>query len=259
MTTTTGTAPDPQQIFDRIRTHFQQSTNPPPPVEAGSALAGDDAAAAPLHLSHAAWFAWTLAVDQLDAVRVLLEDARRTQPWAHHTLLRSALENAATALWLLAPPTRDERVRRRLKLAGIDVHESARAQDLSGVTPLPPGRLPVERREEIKRLAAARGLDPDAVLGRFGYAKVLRESAVATPFDPKALELLWMTGSGIAHGRTWATYAYLDRQDVTVCPSNVRQIKITASVDQLVLVAATVLTLIDRAHALYERGRTRHH
>lgn len=259
MTTTTGPTPDPQKVFDRIRTRFAQSTSPAPPVQTGSALAGDNAATAPLHLSHAAWFAWTLAVDQLDGVRALTEDARRIQPWAHHTLLRSALENAATALWLLAPDERDERVRRRLKLAGLDIHESARAQDLSGLTPAPPGRLPAERREEIKQLAAARGLDPNAVLGRFSYAKVLREAAPVTSFDPDTLELLWMTGSGIAHGRTWATYSFLDRQDVTAGGGDVRQFKITASAGQLGLIAATVLVLIDEGHWLYVQRRTRQH
>ena len=36
MVTTTGTSPNPQQVFDRIREHFTQSTNPPPAVQTGS-------------------------------------------------------------------------------------------------------------------------------------------------------------------------------------------------------------------------------
>lgn len=259
MTTTTGTAPDPHDVFDRIRARFHQSINPPPPVEPGSSLAGDDAALGPLHLSHAAWYAWSLAVDQLEGVRALIEDAERTQPWAHHTLLRSALENAATALWLLAPKDRNERVRRRLKIAGHDIHESARAQELSGLTPRPPGRLPPERREEIKQLATARGLDPNDVLGRFSYAKVIRAAATETRFGPDTLELVWMTGSGIAHGRSWATFAFLEREDLTTQGSDeIRQVRISASVEQLALVAATVLVLIDKAHRLYELRRVRH-
>ncbi|WP_299039964.1 hypothetical protein [uncultured Pseudokineococcus sp.] len=252
--------PDPQQIFARIRNNFLITQEPSPTVQDGSASAGDDAATAPLHLSHAAWLALTLALDKLEAVRALVEDAHRTQPWAHHTLLRSALEHAATAVWLLAPASRDERIRRRLKLAGHDVYESGRAQELSGVSPAPPGRLPAERYEEIRELARARGFeDPDAVLGRFSYVKVVREAATATALPADVLELLWMTGSGIAHGRAWATFAMLEHEDVTLDNGDVRQISISASIEQLTMIAATVLNLVELASALYEQRRSRHH
>lgn len=250
---------DPRQVLARVRAHVSETSAPAPAVERGSSLAGDDAALGPLHLSHAAWFAWTIVVDQLEAVRALVEDLGRTQPWAHHTLLRSALENAATALWLLAPAGRDERVRRRLKLAGQDVYESERAQQLSGVTPAPPGRLPAERREEIIRLARARGLDASDVLGRFGYRTVIREAAGDTTVPSDVLELIWMTGSGIAHGRTWSTFAFLEHADYSRGSDLVRQVKVTASVDQIVLVMATVLVVAERARSLYEIRRVRHH
>jgi hypothetical protein len=250
---------DPERVFARIHEYFEDTTQPPPPVEPGSSLAGDDAALGSLRVSHAAWFAWSLAVDHLEAVRALIEDVGQTQPWAHHTLLRSALETAVTAVWLLAPKQRDERVRRRLKLQGQEIYESERAQRLSGLTPAPPGRPPAERRDEVKKLASARGLDPNAVLSRFSYANVLREAAIDIPYDPDVLELIWMTGSGIAHGRSWATIAFLNREALPGDTDDVRLLKITASVEQLVLVAATGLLIVDRGRALYEAHRVRHY
>lgn len=256
---TGSSARDREQVFVRIRGHFEKTTHPPLPVEPGSSLAGDDAVLGSLQLSHAAWFAISIAADDLEAVRALMEDVGRTQPWAHHTLLRSALESAATAVWLLAPTQRNERVRRRLKLQGQEIYESERAQQLSGLTPPPPGRTQAERRGEVRQLATARGLDPNAVLARFSYKNVLREAAIDIPYEPDLLELIWMTGSAIAHGRTWPTIAFLDREEITGDAADIRLLRVTASVDQLVLVAATVLLIVDRARDLYESRRICHY
>ncbi|WP_143028825.1 hypothetical protein [Quadrisphaera sp. DSM 44207] len=57
----------------------------------------------------------------------------------------------------------------------------------------------------------------------------------------------------------WATVTLLDPQDVTAGNGDGRQLKITASADQLALIAATVLVLIDEARLLYEQRRTLHH
>ncbi len=68
-----------------------------------------------------------------------------------------------------------------------------------------------------------------------------------------------MTGSAIAHGRTWPTIAFLDREEITGDAADIRLLRVTASVDQLVLVAATVLLIVDRARDLYESRRICHY
>lgn len=96
--------------FKRVQTHA-------PDPELGSSLAVDDAALNPFQLSHAVVSALSTAVDHMHALRSLIADAHVVYPCATFTLLRAALENAATAVWLLTPPDhRDQRVLRRLRL-----------------------------------------------------------------------------------------------------------------------------------------------
>jgi hypothetical protein len=80
----------------------------PPPPEAGSMLAADDAALASFEVSHAVQGVLLSAVDHIDALRALVVDAKMVHSRAPFTLLRAALENAATAVWLLAPDVQSE-------------------------------------------------------------------------------------------------------------------------------------------------------
>jgi len=73
-----------------------------PEVQAGSPLSGDARWSPELQVAHAAWGAVIAAVDHPHTVKTLLADARVLHTHAPFTLLRSATETAATALWLLA-------------------------------------------------------------------------------------------------------------------------------------------------------------
>ncbi|MGH9250868.1 MAG: hypothetical protein ACRD0W_15285 [Acidimicrobiales bacterium] len=82
-------------------------------VQPGSSLAGDDRAAYPYQLSHGVDAAIGIAVDHLDAVRALIMDAMVMHPYAPFTITRAAIEAGSTAVWLLGPSSRRERVVRR--------------------------------------------------------------------------------------------------------------------------------------------------
>jgi hypothetical protein len=79
-------------------------------VHAGSSLWKDDEVTSPYLMSHSVRGALVSAVDHLNAFRALVQDAHVVHPRATLTLLRAALENAALAVWLLAPANRNERV-----------------------------------------------------------------------------------------------------------------------------------------------------
>jgi hypothetical protein len=70
----------------------------PPP---GSALRGDDLRTHPYELSHAAWHSLSHAVDHLNCLQTLLKDAGLIHIFAPYSLVRSALENASAAVWML--------------------------------------------------------------------------------------------------------------------------------------------------------------
>jgi hypothetical protein len=114
---------DPEVIFAAVDGWLAMTGQPSPEAEPGSALAGDTAKSSKHQVSHAAWNGITHAVDQLHALKTLIVDARVVHTYVPFSLLRSAIENAATAVWLLSPRKRDERVQRCLKLARHEAWE----------------------------------------------------------------------------------------------------------------------------------------
>src|SRR5688572_8074481 len=84
-------------------------------VLAGSSLAGDDRATDPYQTSHVMRWCITAAADHLHAVKTLVVDAHVLHVAAPASLARVALENAATAVWVLGPTSREERVIRTLR------------------------------------------------------------------------------------------------------------------------------------------------
>jgi hypothetical protein len=142
-------------------------------VQAGSALAGDDAKTAPYQLSHAAWHALTVAVDHLCCFRdsllgELKEDqlTARIRTHAQSSLVRGAIENSARAVWLLGPANRRTRVSRRLALEAMEVRSSYRFR---GLARAPARRTQEERETQLRDLAVAAGvpaLDMKKTCGR---------------------------------------------------------------------------------------------
>jgi hypothetical protein len=106
------------RIFELADQWHLETTGPPPMAEPGSALAGDDARLGGLQLSHLAWTSHLSAVEHLYVIRVLIVDAKRLDPHAAYTLIRSALESAAGVVWLLAPGPRAARLARALRATG---------------------------------------------------------------------------------------------------------------------------------------------
>jgi hypothetical protein len=147
-----------QAIFVRASQWQARSQSVTAGPEAGSSLREDDDATHPYEISHAAHGALVSASDHLDALRALVADAHVVHARASFTLLRAALENSSTAVWLLGPPDRDERILRRLRLQWAD------SRDLETAT-LRAGQQPRLSRDEwkakLEAVASARGMTGD--------------------------------------------------------------------------------------------------
>src|SRR5664280_729150 len=148
-----GLVLDGDSMFATIDDWLTMTGRASPEVEAGSPLAGAARWSPDLQVAHAAWSAVTQAVDHLHALKSLVADARVVHTHAPFTLLRSATENAATAVWLLEPGSRTERVRRRLKLAYHEAKESGNAHKLMAAEVSADKRSAEERITEIQTLA----------------------------------------------------------------------------------------------------------
>jgi hypothetical protein len=88
------------KIFTLIGGWRQRMQARPAQPAAGSSLLNDDQATYPYLMSQAVSGALVSATHHLDALRTLIQDAHVVHARAPFTLLRAALENSATAVWL---------------------------------------------------------------------------------------------------------------------------------------------------------------
>lgn len=229
-----------------------------PEVEPGSALAGDARKSPKLQVAHAAWRGISHSIDHLSTLRVLLVEAQALHVYAPMTLVRAAMENAATAFWLLEPSRRSERLRRCLKLARYEAKEAGEVQLLMRRL-FPPEvlqgkRTAEERIKEIRELAIELDLDPDDVVGRFGYEKVIHTAGEAIGIGGDLAAFTWRLCSGFAHGRYWASFSFLERE-VSAGKSGQLNVRLTGDVEKLLEVMRTPFVLTSRSLDLYEQRR----
>jgi hypothetical protein len=84
----------------------------------------------------------------------LVRDAGGINMYAPYSLVRSALENASAAVWMLSPPGRLDRLTRRLRFAAADIRNGEDAKRLTGrVGP----RTEDERMDQVRNIARAQG------------------------------------------------------------------------------------------------------
>jgi len=157
-------------------------------------IADDDARTSWLHLSHFVAACMTMASDSLASTQQLLLPNGQLEHrlTAHFPLLRSTIESAGTALWLLQPDDQRERIVRLLR---------ARTDDIDWDMPLvkaasriadqntPEGRSVAQRairnaaarrkrhRDQIRAIATREGIDADEYSeGLPGYERVIQQA-----------------------------------------------------------------------------------
>jgi hypothetical protein len=203
---------------------------------AGSSLAADDQATNPYHVSHNVMHELAGAFDHLHALRMLVQTAQALHTFAPFTLNRAAMECGAAAVWVLAPKSRDERIRRRLVLATRNARDidSARMQLLGEPSSLR------SRLDDIRKVAARRpALDPTGIVGTPpSIERIISEAADTFQLHTDEAVMMWKLCSGITHNRLWATLNLLDREELGRV-GNVRDVHVSASLRN-VLAATTV-------------------
>ena len=142
-----------------------------------------------------------VAGDHLETWRRLVEDAHTQPGWAHVTLLRGAIENAAFCRWLVeAAATSAERVRRGVAAQLKDWDERRKFEEASGADRLPrtgEARTGRERVDELRRLRLAHGVTELQVPD---FIKLCGTYAIAEDLGGNALYRL---ASAFAHGKQW--------------------------------------------------------
>ncbi|MFI2632126.1 hypothetical protein ACH5A2_17225 [Streptomyces collinus] len=232
-------------------------------VQPGSALAGDDAKTNPYQVSHLAWQALTVASDHLHCLRLSLvgdqqgdEITVTMHPYAQATLVRAAFENAARAVWLLAPGKRLTRIQRRLALQVDNNTHSDRMHDLLGTAP---NRTATERTRQIRDLAVRAGIPVSDVKKEltFGYKKMVRTAGDhLAGVGADQAEAVWSACSALAHGDIHSM-SFLER-DVLGRVGNVALARLSTDSKILLWITTITVQMIEYGFQLYKERASCH-
>ncbi len=242
------------QVFEHIERWG--ATSAVVQVHRDSRLASDDALTDPYQVSHAVAISIGAALDHLLALRALIIDAGSLPMAAPFTLTRAALESAAQAVWLLAPPEQSVRVRRRLQMAVRDARERDQlAKTLMGSRH--DAAALSERLERFASLAERAGLNRTVLDGHFpGFGRMVHEAGSHADINPEYVRALWQIGSGYAHGQSWPflTVGTLDEMARQI-DGDVGQYLVTADVPTVFTITSAAVMILNEALMLRERHR----
>jgi hypothetical protein len=263
MSSSTGlTEEQMQRYLDRILKNveaaYEQLQHPDLwEVTPGSSLAGDDKATAPYQLSHAVRSALSVAVDHMHATSNLLVHAKALHPMAPFTLARAAIEAGSSAIWMLGPAVRRDRVLRRLQLAVVDARDGDQATQGAGLAANRPLPERINQLRDIARLAGLATMPDD---GRPPSVTSMIKAADLTVATPLSILTAWQVCSGIAHGRMWARLSLLLREEVgRELGSDIGQFRMTSDLSRLVWALNCGLKVTQHAGVLYQQRATKHH
>lgn len=174
------------------------------PVQAGSSLRGDDKASDPYQVSHVVRMCLTAGVDHLHAAKVLVVDQRVIHLAVPASLARGALENLATAYWILGPMRRTERIGRALRWYAKNFKDQETA-----VAPLnlPNHRSLESTLEKVDAVAQRHGLEAKAIRRGYTSTDAVGFAETSAPNLGLGVVFPWRLCSGFAHGRPWAYLA----------------------------------------------------
>jgi hypothetical protein len=180
-------------------------------MRAGSSLAGDQSATPYSSVPDQVRASLGVALDHLHGFKIIVTDGGAVLPFTMFTLMRSAYEAAATALWLLHPTSRDDRVLRSLKLARENRRQVHNVMEKSGRED--PGWdkaiAALERDRDNRKALVGVKLNPVlSVTDRLVEIAPLFPDLFLTPLA------LWQTSSGMAHGNNAMMLLLLDREQV---------------------------------------------
>lgn len=194
----------------------------------------------------------------LDAVRTaaMVLQTGALPMTALYPLFRSTVENSATAIWLLQPENRDERLSRAFRLIAGEWHDMAnfrerfgeegtdrRARDASALSAL------VAARPQVGALKFI--IDPR----NRRWTSIVGEAAAALDTSSgreRHAVALWQVMSGIAHGRQWAMLTLLDRSEAMVNESkDSAWVRLTSSTQVVAISMNLALDMLDLSLRMY--------
>lgn len=213
------------------------------PVLSGSSLAGDDRASHPFEVSQGVRHLVNATVDQLHGAKTLIHGGEIEHLAVGSTLARAALENAATALWILGPHRRDLRVERILRW------HARNYLDESNTVGHLVGDAPTRHLDLVQEVADRRGVTAPVAKGY----KVTTPIDGAQEFTKIRVRFLWSVASGFAHGRPWAYQGLLRRETLRVDDHGAGVRRLSPRDDLGIWLPLQAINLLDEVLGLRDR------
>jgi hypothetical protein len=229
---------------------------------ARSSLSGDNAATEPFQTSHAVHMLLNAGIDALNGVRHLIWGRPGDQPTqpvlhqaAHYVLARAAIENFATALWILHPRKRALRVERTLRWHVKNVTDQHSALDRLG---LPTNRSREQKLSQLEgKVAAAIGTVPPKFRNGYTATEVLRYADETNPDHASnsflSAQLVWQLCSGFAHGRPWASLTFQEQETRPTDDPDILSVRLTSDMHRALLAPKEALHLLEPLLKLHDQ------
>jgi hypothetical protein len=225
-----------------------------PQVQPGSAMRKDDAKTDPHQVSHLIHQSTNAAIDHLHCLRNSMRGNGPDSLWVHvqapFSLLRGAIENTSTAMWLMAPANRQERIRRRLRYEWGSINN---AEAFVNAARFAERDRIQKRKARVLKLATAAGIDERELRQKPGFSEIVSDVGVAVDLvdDERNLPLLfWKLCSAISHGDTWVLNTF-DLEHLETLEPGVGGYNMTAPVPLLWAGAQATMTMISLVHQKY--------
>lgn len=242
-------------------------------------LADDDARTSWLHLSHFVASCMAMSSDSLASTQQLLLPNGQLEHriTAHFPLLRSAMESAGTALWLLQPDNQRERITRLLqartsdiewdlplvkaaaRIVDQDTHESRSKAQRAIRNAVARNRRHLA---QIREIGTREKIAPDEYSeGLPGYERIIEQATAHLDLPGASAATVWRLISGLTHPsplRMMDTSQHgppLDNQDGTLYVLSSMSLGSTTTA----LLAAMMIYRQATDHLAYRIGRLRPH
>ncbi|HRP99120.1 MAG TPA: hypothetical protein PK781_01520 [Terrimesophilobacter sp.] len=246
---------------------WRKRAEAPQAPESGSSLAAD--ALDGLNVESLSWYSMCVSSEHLEFAIDAMRATSTLYPTAYMTVARTAFVAAVNAVWVLAPPSRQMRRERALRLRADDLRAQLTSfRDMV----LPDGKPDQARAQLLARLrqrqvqlqAVASKLDVPEDVGKMRFNQTEAIDWVAQHMHDEqilvgATQSIWRSGSAAAHAQYHFALMRLDRNEAASNGDGSSLMKLRGDLENDVgpALAAGTLTLSE-AFRLYDLRRTNH-
>lgn len=226
---------------------------PLPDPEPGCSVLADDAALGSWNTTTLVCNSITVGLLHVDSLSRLAVELGHLDPVTPWTVLRGALEDFSTAIWLLSGKGRRERQHRALTLWAQDFRNREQYEKDTGFKPTQNQKTAKQRLDEVVQLADRLGL-PE-LPSRPKIEDRVMAAAVEAGLNGVKTRALWRVASGFAHGRQWPNLRVLEVQRGARAVVSGYTVGLVLGDEQFKEMAEAVLALLSRAEDLYRARR----